>query len=82
VIAVESTARINKAIHACLELCYQSSDPAHCIAEFLNRLRSDSEWTSGELAQVRSATIHILRKIATPEEDDGMPIGFLLEYRS
>ncbi len=81
-IAVESTARINKAVHACLQLCYQSSDAAHCIAEFLTRLRSDSTWTTVELAQVRSATIHILRKIAAPEEDDNMPIGFLLEYRS
>ncbi len=80
-LAIESTDRINKAVRACLELCYQSSDPAQCIAEFLIRLRRDSKWTTVELAQVRSATIHMLRKIAAPEEDDNMPIGFLLDFR-
>jgi hypothetical protein len=66
---LESTTKINVAIRECLEVCYQSSDPAHCIAAYVARLRRGGEWTKGELTEVRSAAIHILRNIAAPEHD-------------
>jgi hypothetical protein len=72
---VESTAKINVAIRECLDVCYHSSDPAHCITEYLARLRRGGEWTTGELTEVRSAAIYILRNIAAPEHDSVVYLG-------
>lgn len=78
---VESTEKINAAIGDCLNLCYLSSAPVLCLTEYLKSLILRGGWTSVEVAAVRSAAVHILRNVAAPDEDDGMPIGFSLEFR-
>ena len=78
---VESTNKLNAAVNECLAECFFSPSPAVCLAKFLNRLMATGQWTTDELASVRSAVVRILRRIAAPEEDDGLPIGFNLEAR-
>jgi hypothetical protein len=50
------------------------------LTEFLKSLRESGEWRREEVAKVRSAAVHILRSVAAPEEDDGLPLGFSLTY--
>jgi hypothetical protein len=78
---VGSTDKLNSAVRDCLSRCYFSSTPVLSLTEYLKRLMSSGDWTTAEVAYVRSAAIHILRNVAAPEEDDGLPIGFSLEYR-
>ena len=80
-IAIESTIRINIAVHECLNRCYISAQPVRCLTEYIMQLMYSREWTVSELASIRSATLHILRGVAAPEDDQGMPIGFALEFR-
>ena len=75
-IAVDSTQKINAAIHDCLELCYGSPTPVLCLTEFLKRLSMSREWTAIEVVEVRSRVVRILRTVAAGDEDDGVPIGF------
>jgi hypothetical protein len=79
--SVESTNRINAAIGDCLNRCYLSPTPVLCLTEYLKTLMASGDWTADEVAAVRSAAVHILRNVAAPEDDDGMPLGFSLEYR-
>jgi hypothetical protein len=78
---VDSTGKINDAVHECLNRCYASPTPVLCLTEYLKRLMDTRVWTVDELAAVRSAAVRILRNIAAPQEDDGLPIGFDLEFR-
>ena len=75
---VDSTEKINQAIGDCLSRCYSSPTPVLCLTEYLKSLLESGDWTADEVAKVRSAAVRILRNIAAPEEDDGLPIGFLL----
>ena len=70
---VESTSKIHKAISDCLTCCYSSPTPLCSLAEFLILLGESGRWTRAELAVVRSAVVRILRKVAQPHEDDGLP---------
>ena len=58
----------------------QPQEPVLCLTEYLKRLMDTRVWTVDELAAVRSAAVHILRHVAAPEEDDGLPIGHGLEF--
>ena len=78
---VETTNKVNAAIHDCLNVCYNSHQPVLALTEYLKGLWSSGEWTAVEVAKIRSATVHILRSVAAPEEDDGMPLGYSLEFR-
>ena len=77
---VDSTSKINDAVHECLNRCYSSATPVLCLTEYLKRLMNSGAWTVNELAAVRSSSIHILRNVAAPDEDDGLPIGFSLTF--
>ena len=78
--AVDSTEKINRAIGECLTRCYSSPTPVLCLTEFLKSLLENGDWTPSDVVKVRSATVRILRNIAAPEEDDGMPIGYLMHW--
>lgn len=78
---VESTNKLNRAIGDCLTRCYSSRTPVLCLTDYLKSLLDSGEWTPEEVAKVRSAAIRILRKVAAPEEDDDLPIGFSLTFR-
>ncbi len=78
--AVDSTEKINRAIGECLTRCYSSPTPVLCLTEFLKSLLENGDWTPADVVKVRSATVRILRSIAAPEEDDGMPIGYLMHW--
>jgi hypothetical protein len=78
---VESTGKINAAIGDCLDRCYLSSTPVLCLTEYLKALMDTGDWAADEVAAVRSAAVHILRSVAAPEDDDGLPLGFSLEFR-
>ena len=77
---VKSTDKINGAIRECLNRCYSSPTPVLSLTEFLKALRESGEWKRDEVAKVRSAAVHILRNVAAPEEDDGLPLGFSLMF--
>jgi hypothetical protein len=78
--AVKSTEKINQAIRECLTRCYVSPTPVLSLTEFLKSLRESGDWQRDEVAKVRSAAVHILRNVAAPEEDDGLPLGFSLTF--
>jgi len=73
---VDSTHKINAAIHDCLDLCYRSATPVLCLTEFLKRLSMSRGWSASEVVEVRSRVVHILRTVAAGDEDDGLPYGF------
>jgi hypothetical protein len=74
---VMSTTKINSAIRSCLNRCYSSRTPLRDLSEYLNSLFQSGIWTQQEVAAVRSAVVHILRNIAQPDDDTGMPFEFL-----
>ena len=78
---VESTGKVNAAIRECLSRCYLSPTPVLCLTEYLKSLMERGDWGASEVAAVRSASVHILRNVAAPEDDDGLPIGCSLELR-
>jgi hypothetical protein len=77
---VKSTDKINQAIRECLNRCYSSPTPVLSLTEFLKSLRESGDWQREEVAKVRSAAVHILRNVAAPDEDDGLPLGFSLTF--
>jgi hypothetical protein len=79
---VMSTTQINSAIRSCLNRCYSSRTPLRDFSEYLNALFQSGAWTLEEVAAVRSAVVHILRSIAQPEDDAGMPFEFLRTNRA
>ena len=54
--------------------------PVLALTEYLKSLNENSDWTREEVAKVRSAAVHILRNVAAPDEDDGLPLGFSLTF--
>jgi hypothetical protein len=78
--AVKSTDKINQAIRECLTRCYSSPTPVLSLTEYLKSLRESGDWQREEVAKVRSAAVHILRSVAAPDEDDGLPLGFSLTF--
>jgi hypothetical protein len=78
---MSSVTKINAAVAQCLTRCYASQAPVLCLTEYLDSLLQ-SGWSRQEVAAVRSAAVRILRNIAAPEEDDGLPIGFSLTFLS
>jgi hypothetical protein len=79
-VPVQSTDKINRAIRECLTRCYSSPTPVLSLTEFLKSLRESGDWERDEVAKVRSASVHILRSVAAPDEDDGLPLGFSLTF--
>ena len=77
---VDSTEKINSAIGDCLTRCYSSPTPVLCLTEYLKTLLESGDWTPDDVAKVRSAAVRILRNIAAPDDEDGLPIGFFLDY--
>jgi hypothetical protein len=67
--------RINAAIRECLDLCYRSPAPSACLAEYLKALAVEREWSTTDVAGVRSRVIRILRSLTVPEDDEE-PFGF------
>lgn len=64
--------KINAAVHACLDCCYQSSTPLKAIADYINQLDADPDWSQREIDQVETAVLKMLVKIAgRPPDDDG-----------
>jgi hypothetical protein len=80
--AVDSTEKINGAIGDCLTRCYSSPTPVLCLTEYLKSLLENGDWRPDEVAKVRSAAVRILRNIAAPEEDDGLPLWFSIDLVS
>jgi hypothetical protein len=76
------TSKLNRAVRDCLYVCCLHPTPALYLADYLKRLLQSGEWRADEVAHVRSAAIRILRGVVAPHDDDGMPIGFLLEFRT
>jgi hypothetical protein len=79
--AVGLSEKLNAAVNDCLATCYASPSPALHLTQYLAAMTQTGQWTAGEVASVRSVVVRILRRIAAPEEDDGLPIGFTLEAR-
>jgi hypothetical protein len=50
------------------------------LTEFLKSLLESGDWTRVEVAKVRSAAVHILRNVAAPDDDDGLPLGCSLLF--
>lgn len=73
----DSSEKINTAIRECLDRCYRSPAPSVCLAEYLKGLTSQRGWLPGDIVEVRSRVIRILRSLTSPEDDD-LPIGFTL----
>lgn len=53
--------KINGAIRACLEECYESSNHLATLAEFTSRLRDDPAWRDAEIAEVEVAVRQMLK---------------------
>jgi hypothetical protein len=71
-----NTARINAAVHACLDQCYHSRTPLKAIAEYINQLEVDPGWSEAEIDQVEAAVLKMLVKIAgRPPAADGDLLG-------
>jgi hypothetical protein len=78
---VDSTDRLNAAVNDCLATCFASASPALHLTTYMESMKKTGKWSAAEVASVRSAVVRILRRVAAPEEDDGLPIGFTLEAR-
>lgn len=59
----DKTARINAAIHECLEQCYGAPLPIACMAEYLIQLQSNPTWTESEIHEVETHVRQILTLI-------------------
>jgi hypothetical protein len=78
--AVPSTDKINQAIRDCLSWCYSSPTPVLSLTEYLKALLESGDWTRADVAKVRSAAVHILRNVAAPDDDDGLPLGVMFTF--
>ena len=79
--AVGLSEKLNNAVNDCLATCYAAPSPALHLTRYLAAMAQTGRWSAAEVASVRSVVVRILRRIAAPEEDDGLPIGFTLEAR-
>jgi len=70
-------AKINKAVHDCLGACYASPTPLKAIADYINELDTDPNWSQAEIDEVERAVLQMLVKIAArpPDTPTHDPLG-------
>jgi hypothetical protein len=55
--------KINSAIRACLDRCYESKTPLFCIAGYMDELRASRQWTQAEMSHIHRTVLHMLKRI-------------------
>lgn len=65
--------RINNAVNACLKHCYEAPSPLPRLAEFLQGLRTETDWLDEEIRAIEIAVLRMLKDILVEEggDDDG-----------
>jgi hypothetical protein len=59
----ETLIRINLAIRECLAQCYGSKNPLVRLAQYLQRLHGDAQWTDREIGYVEIAVLRLLKLV-------------------
>lgn len=69
----EKAAKLNDAIHECLERCYSAELPIACMAAYIQNLRKDPTWTMAEIHTVEQRVRQILTLLVDQPPVDRIP---------
>jgi hypothetical protein len=67
----ESTAtKINRAIQDCLNRCYSAENPLVAMADCVESLKKNSDWSEAEVLQVETTSRRMLKAMLDPAGDN------------
>jgi hypothetical protein len=58
-------AKISQAVTDCLNRCYASTLPINALAEFIDELNHDAQWSAYEVEAVEIRALRVLRRIVS-----------------
>ena len=61
--------KISRAVTDCLNVCYVSTSPLSALAQYVNSLSSDPQWSAYEVEAVEIRALRVLNRIVCQSDE-------------